>query len=455
MSANQVDVVVVGMGPGGEAAASALANAGLDVVAIESRLVGGECPYFACIPTKMMLRAADSLAEARRVPELGGTAQVSPDLSRVARRIREEGTTDWDDQIAVDRYLKSGGQFVRGRATVTGPRTVKVSGHEFEARRAIVLNTGTDPAVPELPGLSSTPYWTNREAVAAEQAPASLIVLGGGPVGTEFAQIFARFGTTVDLVQSRDRLLPRDEPEAGQSIAAALSDDGVQLHLGTRAESVSHDGAQFTVKAGGQELHADKLLVATGRQSDFTGLGLDTAGIDTTGRYLTTDANGRVADGIYAIGDITGHGAYTHMSMYESDIVVAHILGEEHVPADYRAVPHVTFTDPEAGGVGLTEAQAREQGIDVVTGLADITSSSRGWIHNAGTKGVVKLVADGHTGTLIGGASVGPAGGEVLSMLTLAIQERIPVEHLRQMIYPFPSFHAAVKDALSDMGPLG
>lgn len=445
MAGQNADVVVVGMGPGGEAAASQLASAGLDVVAVESRLVGGECPYFACVPTKMMVRAAGSLAEARRVPRLAGTAQIEPDLSVVARRIRQEATTDWDDQIAVDRYLRTGGRFVRGRAEITGPGAVQVGDQEFHARRAVILNTGTDPAVPAVPGLASTPYWTNRQAVAAEQAPESLVVLGGGPVGAEFAQIFARFGTRVDLVHTHDRLLVRDEPEASSLLAKALEADGVHLHLGASVQQIGHDG-EFSITGPGLQLRAQRLLVATGRRTDYVSLGLGTVGVATDGRFLPTDAHCRAADGLYAIGDITGHGAYTHMSMYQAGIVVADILGDGAGPAaDYRAVPHVTFTDPEIGAVGLTEQRAREQGVEVVVGTSDVAASTRGWIH--GGTGVIKLVADAATGVLVGATSAGPSGGEVLSMLTLAVQERIPVARLQQMIYAYPTFHRAVQTA--------
>jgi pyruvate/2-oxoglutarate dehydrogenase complex dihydrolipoamide dehydrogenase (E3) component len=447
----KVDVVVVGMGPGGETAAADLARAGLSVVGIESRLVGGECPYYGCIPSKMMVRAADVLAEARRVAQLAGSAQVEPDFSPVARRIRDEATDDWNDQVAVERFEKAGGRFVRGRARLTGPRTVSVAGQEFEAARAIILNTGTEPAVPPIPGLAGTPFWTNREAVAATEPPASLVVLGGGAIGLELGQAFARFGSTVHVLEAADSLLPAEEPEAGHLIAGVLAAEGIGVHTGVAVGSVQHDGTRFTVGAGDLTLSADRLLVATGRRAVFDELGLAAIGVDATQRTLTTDARSRVAEGVYAIGDITGKGAFTHVSMYQARIVTDHILGVDAPPAEYHAVPRVTFTDPEVGAVGMTERQARAAGLSVATGFTDLTRSTRGWIHKVGNEGFVKLVADADRGVLVGATAAGPAGGEILSLLTLAVHERTPIDHLRRVIYAYPTFHRAIEAAVADL----
>ncbi len=447
-----VDVVVVGMGPGGEAAAADLARAGLSVVGIESRLVGGECPYYGCIPSKMMVRAANVLAEARRIPELAGRVTVTPDFAPVARRIRDEATDDWNDQVAVDRFEKAGGRFVRGRATITGPRSVHVGGQDFEASRAVILNTGTDPAVPPIPGLAGTPFWTNREAVAVTEPPASLVVLGGGAVGLELGQAFARFGSRVHVLEALDRILPLEEPEASELITAALADEGIEVHAGARVGSVHHDGSGFTVTAGDVTVTADHLLVATGRRTDLATLGLASIGVDTSRRDVVTDDHLQVAPGVYAIGDITGKGAFTHVSMYQARIVTDHILGTDLAPAEYHAVPRVTFTDPEVGAVGMTEQQARAAGISVATGLSEIPQSTRGWIHKVGNQGFVKLVADADRGVLVGATSAGPVGGEVLSMLTLAVHERTPVDRLRRMIYAYPTFHRAVEGAVADLG---
>jgi len=444
----KVDVVVVGMGPGGEAAATELAKAGLSVIGIESRLVGGECPYYGCIPTKMMVRAANALAEAGRVSGLAGEVSITKDFAPVAKRIRDEATDNWDDQVAVDRFEQAGGRFIRGTGIVTGPKTVRVGDLELEASTAIVLNTGTSPAVPPIPGLAETPFWTNREAIAVTEVPSSLIVLGGGAIGLEMAQAFARFGTKVQILEALDRLMPLEEPESGQLIADVLTSEGIGVHAGTAARNVSYESNTFTVTSDDETFSADHLLVATGRRSDFAGLGLATLGIDTTSRILDTDANLQIADSVYAIGDITGKGAFTHMSMYQARIVATHILGKQGSAAEYHAVPRVTFTDPEVGSVGLTEQQALDQGVAVGVSISLLPESSRGWLHKSGNEGLIKLVADTDKGILVGATSIGPAGGEVLSMLTLAIHERTPVSRLREMIYAYPTFHRAVEDAL-------
>jgi Pyruvate/2-oxoglutarate dehydrogenase complex, dihydrolipoamide dehydrogenase (E3) component, and related enzymes len=446
-----VDIVVLGMGPGGESAAERLAASGLSVIGIDANLVGGECPYYGCIPSKMMIRAADSLAEAGRVGQLAGSSHVEPSFSPVATRIRDEATDNWDDRVAVERFEKAGGTFVRGRGTVAGPRTVQVGDRSFTASQALVVNTGTDPAIPPIPGLSETPYWTNREVVRISEAPESLIVLGGGAIGAEIAQALARFGTRVAIVEMAPRLLPLDEPEAGRLLAEVFAREGIVVHTGTGATGVRHTDGVFTVETGAESLTAERLLVATGRRIDLAGLGLGSVGVDTTQRFVDPDEYLRIADGVYAIGDITGKGGFTHISMYQAGIVTDHILGREPAPAEYHAVPRVTFTDPEIGAVGLTEEQAEQRGIRTVSSLSLVSSSTRGWIHKAGNDGFVKLVADADRGILVGATSAGPYGGEVLSILTLAVHERTPLARLRSMIYAYPTFHRGIEDALAQL----
>lgn len=455
MAAETVDAVVIGMGPGGEDVAIRLAKAGLSVVGVEARLVGGECPYYACVPTKMMIRAANTLAEARRVNGLSGRATVRPDWGPVAARIRAEATDNWDDTVAVERFENAGGRFVRGRGRITAPGEVTVStttgSRVFCAAKAIVLNPGSSPAIPPIPGLDETPYWTNRDAVAATDVPESLIVIGGGPVASEFAQVFGRFGAEVSMLV-RSRLLSRDEPEAGALLAEVFAAEGITVRSGVQASKASHDGRRFTVQLDNRDVvHGQQLLVAAGRRTDLVVLGVGAIGLDEHAATIPVDERMRATEGVWAIGDATGHGAFTHMSMYQARIAAADILGQPTDPARYRAVPHVTFTDPEVASVGLTEAGARVAGIRVRIGISEIPSSSRGWIHKAGNDGFIKLVAHGDRGVLLGATSVGPTGGEVLAGLALAVHAQIPVRTMRQMIYAYPTFHRAIEAALNDL----
>ena len=459
MTERDVDVVVIGMSPGGEYAAGTLAEAGLVVAGVEARLVGGECPYWGCVPSKMMVRAADLLMEGHRVNGMAGAAKIDPDWAPVARRIRDEATDDWDDTVAADRFTGKGGILVRGHGRISGPGEVTVTlpgpdgGRQvLRARRGIVIATGTAPAVPPIPGLAGTPYWTNREAIETERVPGSLVVLGGGAVGAELGQVFARFGSRVTVVEKTARLLPTEEPEAGDLLAEVFAREGIGVYTGQHVTGVRHNGAGFTVTTdGGRELAGDALLVAIGRRTDLAAVGTGAVGIDEGLRAIPVDDHLRAAPGVWALGDITGKGAFTHMSIYQARIVVADILGEPSFPAQYHAVPRVTFTDPEVGAVGLTEAQAREKGLSVRTSVYPIPRSARGWIHKAGNDGFIKLVEDAGAGVLAGATSAGPTGGEVLGALVLAVHARVPVPALREMIYAYPTFHRAIEDALAEL----
>ncbi len=450
------DVVVIGMGPGGEYAAGTLAEAGLHVTGVESGLVGGECPYYGCVPSKMMIRAGNLIAEARRVPGMAGTAAVTSDWSPVALRIREEATDYWNDKKAADRFTGKGGHLVRGFGKITGAGQVTVSTEDgdrvFGARRGIVIASGTEPAMPPIEGLADTPYWTNRDIVQAEQVPESLIILGGGAIGSEFAQVFARFGTAVTVVEALPRLLSFEEPEASELIERIFAAEGITVRTNARAERVSHDGTRFTVHLGESTVTAERLLVATGRRTGLAALGVAAAGLGDQAHAIPTDGWMRAADGVWALGDVTGKGAFTHMSMYQADIVVRDILGQGGGQADYRAVPRVTFTDPEIGSVGQTEEQARAAGLRVRTGVSQIPASSRGWIHKAGNDGFIKVVEDTERSVLVGASSAGPYGGEVLSALQVAVRAEVPVATLRNMPYAYPTFYRAISDALANLG---
>jgi pyruvate/2-oxoglutarate dehydrogenase complex dihydrolipoamide dehydrogenase (E3) component len=446
-SAVECDVVVLGLGPGGEHVAIKLARAGLDVVGIEDRLVGGECPYYGCVPSKMMIAAAHVVAAVRKVPEFGGKATVEPDWSEVARRVRDEATDDWDDTVAVKRLEDSGARFHRGRGVLDGPGRVRVGGTTYVARKGVVLNTGTRPAAPPIDGLEGTPYWTNRDAVTATDLPASLVVLGGGPIGCEFAQVFSRFGVDVTVVEVAGRLVAAEEPEASEALTQAFTDEGITVLAGATVDSVSHDDNGFTLRVDGTSVRAEKLLVAAGRHANLDFIGLDTVGLPDDLQVVETDERMRAGEQLWAIGDVTGKGAFTHVSMYQAAVVVRDALGEDGPWADYRAVPRVTFTSPEVASVGLSEKAARDGGVDVAVSTGDL--GARGWL--AKEQGVIKLVADRKRGVLVGGCVVAESGGEILSMLEAAVHAEIPVATLLTMHFAYPTYHRALEHALKEL----
>jgi pyruvate/2-oxoglutarate dehydrogenase complex dihydrolipoamide dehydrogenase (E3) component len=448
----QPDLIVIGMGVGGEEVAGRAAEAGMRVLGIERKLVGGECPYWGCIPSKMMVRAANALAETGRVGELAGRAGAEPSWAPVAARVRE-ATANWDDRVAVERFEGKGGTFLRGQARIMGRRAVEVDGRRFEASRALVIATGGEPASPPIDGLQEAGFWTNREAIEATELPRSLVVLGAGPIGLELAQAFHRFGTVVTLVELAAHALPAEEPENGAAIGEVVRAEGMALHTGVSAKSVRRveDGVVVEL-SDGTRVRGERLLVATGRRSDLRLLGVGAAGLDPDAPAVEVDGHLRAAPGMWSVGDVTGKGAFTHLAVYQAGIAAADVLGQDHRPADYSAVPRVTFTDPEVASVGLTEAKALEAGHRVRTGVAATAASARGWIHGPGAEhGVAKLVADADQGVLLGGSVMGPSAGEVAGMLVLAIRQRVPVAALRELIYPYPTFVRGLEDALRQL----
>jgi pyruvate/2-oxoglutarate dehydrogenase complex dihydrolipoamide dehydrogenase (E3) component len=448
-SGDRHDLVVIGAGVGGLEVAHRAAEAGLDVLVVESGLVGGECPYWGCVPSKAMTRAGQVLGEALRVGELAGDVTVRPDWALLAARVRavSEG---WEDRRAVARLRAAGAQLLRGRGVIAGPGEVEVDGRRVAGRRGVVIGTGTQPVIPPVAGLASVPFWTNRGALEAATCPRSLIVLGGGAIGLELGQVFCRFGSEVTILEAADRVLGMEEPENAAALTDVLRSDGILVRTGVTATRVASSPGGISVDASdGFHAEAERLLVATGRRPDLHRLQVDRVGLDPDADLVPTDAHLRAGERLWAVGDVTGHGAFTHVAYYQAQIAAADILGREHEPADYTAVPRVTFTDPELGSVGLTGAEARRRGMEVRVGMLPIAASDRGWLYGRGADlGVIKVVADATTGTLVGASVLGPVGGETAALLALAIRARIPVATLQEVIYPYPTFARALRGAL-------
>jgi pyruvate/2-oxoglutarate dehydrogenase complex dihydrolipoamide dehydrogenase (E3) component len=458
------DLVVLGLGPGGEEVAGKLAAAGRAVLGVDKHLVGGECPYYGCIPSKMILRGADVLGESRRVDELAGRASDEPDLAPVARRIREEATDDWNDQVAVERLEGQGGTFARGAGRLAGRaddgRLLVRVGGETHTAAAVCIATGTAPAIPPIDGLAELPrgvddlVWTNREIVKARVAPRSMVVIGGGAIGCELSQGFARFGTSVTVIEGAPHLLMPEEPDAGAVVAQVFEREGLTVRTGVGVASVARGGDGVVVTlADGSTATGEKLLVAAGRRPNLSDIGLETVGLDPTARNLDVDEHMSVGgvDRLFAVGDITGRGAFTHVAMWQARVLTAHLLERDEPYGGYHGLAWATFTDPEVGRVGLTEQGARDKGLSVRVGRQQLATSTRGWIHGPGNDGFVKVIEDAARGVLVGATVVGPYGGELLGLLTLAVHAEVPVATLRTMHYAFPTLHRAVSEALADL----
>jgi pyruvate/2-oxoglutarate dehydrogenase complex dihydrolipoamide dehydrogenase (E3) component len=440
-SADRFDVICIGAGTVSEGVASELKGTGISFAVIERELVGGECPYWGCIPSKTLLRSAEVLAEAGRARALAASrVEWDVDFPKIAERTHYI-SRDEDDTKATEALLEQGAQVIRGEGRLTGPGTVAVGDRVLTATRGIVIGTGTSAAIPPIEGLDGVAYWTNREATLTRELPRSMLVLGSGPIGAELAQAFARFGTEVHVIEALERLIPAEEPEASEELAKAFQAEGIAAHLGAKAvKATEEDGAITLHLEGGQALTAQRLLVAVGRRPRLAGINLAAAGITATDRgwIKVDDRTLLAAPGVWAGGDITGIGAFTHLSWYHGKVIGRQLRGDAAV-ADHRAIPRVTFTDPEIASVGLSEARARDQLEEVRVVSADSGNGTRGYI-NGPPGGVIKLVADMRRRVLVGGLVVGPRAGEMIAELTLAIRAEVPLAVLEDTLHAFPTF---------------
>ena len=442
------DVIVIGAGPPGENAASRCSDAGLSVAIVEERLVGGECSFYGCIPSKTLLRPGDVLAAARRVPGAAEAITGSIDIAAAFAQ-RDYMTSDWNDEGQVPWLDSKGIEFVRGHGRLAGERVVEVTTEngmrQLTATKAVVVATGTTPAKPPIDGLADARPWDNRDVTQATSVPRRFVVLGGGAIGVEMAQAFRRFGSEhVTVIEGGPRLLAREEPFAGEELAAAFEAEGIEVLTGVQASKVSRDDGTVTLSLeNGRTVEGDELLVAVGRRPNTGDAGFDSVGLEP-GRSLEVDerlqATGVEGGWLYGVGDVTGLALLTHMGKYQGRLAGDVIAGRETTDiADHRAVSRVTFTDPQVAAVGPTEAEAREAGIDVrvvQTGTGDVAGA---YVRGNGITGTSQIVVDDSRKVVVGATFTGPDVQEMLHAATIAIVGEVPLERLWHAVPAFPT----------------
>jgi dihydrolipoamide dehydrogenase len=446
---HEFDVVVIGAGPTGEVAAGRCSDGGLRTAIVEVELIGGECSYWACIPSKTLLRPGEILAEVAAVPGAAEKAEEKPDAAAALRR-RNEIVSDWNDSGQLPWLEDKGITLFRGRARFVGDRQMEVQGsdggtQQIAARRAVIVATGSHPAIPPVEGLHDIRVWGNREATGAKEVPARLLVLGGGAVGVEMAQAWHTLGAEeVTIIEAAERLLPREEPFAGDEVADSMREQGIVVHTGTKVVKASRDGdGPVTVTLeDGRSITGDEILVAVGRRPNTDDLGLDKIGLEV-GAYVEVDDHMRSVDAdgdwLYAIGDANGRALLTHVGKYQGRIAGDHILGKAGATAVRNAIPRVTFCRPQVAAVGLTHSEAVEQGIRARSVTTDVSSVAGASVSGVGLEGKVQATFDADRDVIVGATFTGLSVDNLLHAATIAIVGEVPFERLKHAVPCFPT----------------
>ena len=443
-----MSVVVLGAGSTGEAFVAALRRLEADVpiAIVERKLVGGECSYYACMPTKALLRPGEALAAARNVPGAAEAATGSLDTERVFWH-RDQVTSGWDDSGQESFLTELDVELIRGEGRVVEPGLVRIDDRDLPYEK-LVIATGSVAAIPSIPGLAESACWTNRDVTTTREIPESIVVLGAGPVGCELAQFFRRLGSRVALVDIADHVLPRDDPEVAGILQEALAGEDIALHLGVKIERVDERGSESSFRLtleGGDVVKGERLLVATGRKANVEGFGFEQLGLTIGKTGIEVDERLRAASNVWAIGDVNGIAMFTHVGKYQARVAAADAAGLD-ARADHSAVPAVTFTDPQVASVGQTSGKG------LVTSTWKVNATARASTYERPKRdGLLKVFADPERGVLVGAAAVGPEAGEWLGQLTLAVKARVPVSVLRETIQPYPTFSEAVYFAVRDL----